>query len=80
MSKPRRDRHEEKHNPQELGAVGVPQGAPRASASEKPVKRKNIIGTSMPYVPPAKDAWTGSALGYRPKPKKSRPVVQPNRI
>ena len=45
-----------------------------------PRRRKNIIGTGMPYVAPEAEVWTGSAVGYRPKAKKSRPILQPNRV
>lgn len=41
-------------------------------------KTKNIIGTGMPYVPPVRDVWAGTALGYRPKAKKRRPSLYPN--
>lgn len=47
----------------------------------QPVKRrKNVIGTNMPYVAPKRQETAAMALGYRPKKKPSRPVVQPNRI
>lgn len=49
-------------------------------AAPAPRKRKNIIGTSMPYVAPEAEVWTGSAVGYRPKAKKTRPILQPNRV
>lgn len=69
--------------------MGWPKGKPRKPASQivdvqpqaAPKRRsKNIIGTAMPYVPPVQAQWTGSVVGYRPKKKQSRPVVQPNPV
>ena len=62
---------------------GRPRKSPMPEAVEPavaPRRRKNIIGTSMPYVAPEAEAWTGSAVGYRPKAKKTRPILQPNRV
>lgn len=56
---------------------------PEAEAPQAPVMRtrhKNIIGHAVAYHAPAAAVWTGTTLGYRPKPKKSRPLVQPNRV
>jgi hypothetical protein len=54
-----------------------------AEAPQAPVMRtrhRNIIGTAVPYHAPAVATWTGTALGFRPKAKKSRPLVQPNPV
>lgn len=55
---------------------------PMPDEKPAPVKRrrKNIISANMPYVAPKQQEISPSALGYRPKKKQSRPVVQPNRI
>jgi hypothetical protein len=69
--------------------MGWPKGKPRKAHTQTeetdvaaPARRrsKNIIGTAMPYVPPVQAQWTGSVVGYRPKKKQSRPVVQPNPV
>jgi hypothetical protein len=56
--------------------------APTPDEKPAPVKRrrKNIVSANMPYVPPKRQEAAVVALGYRPKKKPSRPVVQPNRI
>jgi len=55
---------------------------PMPDAKPAPIKRrrKNIVSANMPYVAPKQQESTGMALGYRPKKKQSRPVLQPNRV
>jgi hypothetical protein len=55
---------------------------PMPETKAEPVKRrrKNIIGANMPFIPKKTMEQTTSMLGFRPKKKPSRPVVQPNRI
>ena len=54
--------------------------APNARPASPGKRRKNVIGTNMPYVAPQRQEASPMALGYRPKKKPSRPLVQPNRI
>lgn len=52
-----------------------------AKAEEPKRRKKNIIiGTSMPYVHPDGPQIMPTMLGYTPKKKKSRPIVQPNPV
>jgi len=87
-NKNRNRRHEASSEPQDVGSALLPQGqaqemepkAGSAPSTGRVKRRKNIVGTSMPYVAPLNATWEGTALGYRPKPKKSRPIVQPNPV
>lgn len=87
-NKNRNRRHEVSPEPQDLGSARLSQSQTETLAQEagnpadagRVKRRKNIIGTSMPYAAPQKAAWEGTALGYRPKPKKRRPIVQPNPV
>lgn len=55
---------------------------PMPDEKPAPVKRrrKNVVSANAPYVPPKQQVVGPVGLGFRPKNKPSRPVVQPNRI
>lgn len=58
-----------------------PAAEPMPDAKPPVVKRrKNIIGSAMPYMAPKDMPVMPSTLGYRPKKKPSRPMVQPNPV
>lgn len=76
MPRHKRGSHEQEQTP--VGPAAVSQAS--TQAPEVTRKRKNIIGTAMPYLAPEQAAWTGTVLGYRPKKRPSRPLVQPNPV